>query len=135
MLTRDIQELIVSGVTFLVMGMFLGNLILIVLGMFPIVFLALGILIGQPREVIIERQGEDQKIWVDNQVTDTITATVRGGVGPVTFSDVLPESFRLEDGTNFKVLWIQTLKRTTASAFCLKFLITVLRQMAAGYGR
>jgi hypothetical protein len=82
MLTRDIQELIVSGVTFLVMGMFLGNLILIVLGMFPIVFLALGILIGQPREVIIERQGEDQKIWVDNQVTDTITATVRGGVGP-----------------------------------------------------
>jgi len=105
MLTRDIQELIVSGVTFLVMGMFLGNLILIVLGMFPIIFLALGILIGQPREVIIERKGEDQKIWVDNQVTDTITATVRGGVGPVTFSDVLPESFRLEEGTNFKVLW------------------------------
>ena len=53
MLTRDLQELIVSGVTFLVMGMFLGNLILIVLGMFPIVFLSLGIIIGQPKEVII----------------------------------------------------------------------------------
>ena len=105
MLTRDLQELIVSGITFLVMGMFLGNLILIVLGMFPIVFLSLGIIIGQPKEVIIDRHGEDQKIWVDKQVTDTITAKVKGGVGLVTFSDVLPESFRLEDGTNYKVLW------------------------------
>jgi len=105
MLTRDVQELVVSGVTFLVMGMFLGNLILIVLGLFPVVFLALGILIGQPREVETTRGGEDQKIWVDGQISDTIVATVRGGVGMVTFSDVLPDSFKLEEGTNFKVLW------------------------------
>lgn len=94
-----------SGIAFLVMGMFLGNLILIVLGLFPIVFLALGILIGQPREVEVSRSGEDQKIWVDNQVEDAITATIRGGVGMVTFSDVLPPSFQLENGTNFKVIW------------------------------
>ncbi len=96
MLTRDTQELVVSGVAFLVMGMFLGNLILIVLGLFPIVFLALGLLIGQPREVEIVRGGEDQKIWVDNQVEDTLTATIRGGVGTVTFSDILPPSFQLK---------------------------------------
>ncbi|UCH57936.1 MAG: DUF58 domain-containing protein [Candidatus Bathyarchaeota archaeon] len=105
MLTRDTQELVVSGVTFLVMGMFLGNLILIVLGLFPIVFLALGILIGQPREVVITRGGEDQKVWVDHQVEDTVTATVRGGVGLVTLSDVLPPSFQLDEGTNFKAMW------------------------------
>ena len=57
MLTRDTQELVVSGVVFLVMGMFLGNLILIVLGLFPIVFLAIGIIIGQPREVEVTRGG------------------------------------------------------------------------------
>ena len=105
MLTRDTQELVVSGVAFLVMGMFLGNLILIVLGLFPVVFLALGILIGQPREVEVVRGGEDQKIWVDNQVEDALTVTVRGGVGTVTFSDILPPSFQLEEGTNFKVMW------------------------------
>ena len=105
MLTRDTQELVVSGVAFLVMGMFLGNLILIVLGLFPIVFLALGILIGQPREVEVARGGEDQKIWVGNQVEDALTVTVRGGVGTVTFSDTLPPSFQLEEGTNFKVMW------------------------------
>jgi uncharacterized protein (DUF58 family) len=87
------------------MGMFLGNLILIILGLFPIVFLAIGLLIGQPREVEIIRGGEDQKIWVDGQIVDTITATVRGGVGLITFGDVLPDSFKLEEGTNFKAFW------------------------------
>jgi len=105
MLTRDTQELLVSGVTFIVMGMFLGNIILIVLGLFPTIFIALGIIIGQPQEVIAERTGENQKIYIDGEVSDTIKVTVKGGVGTVTFSDILPDSFKLEEGTNFKVLW------------------------------
>ena len=117
MLTADTQELVVSGVTFLVMGMFLGNLILIVLGLFPIVFLAIGIIIGQPREVEVTRSGEDQKIWADGQVEDTLTATVKGGVGMVSFSDVLPDSFKLEEGTNFKVLWKGARDRTETISY------------------
>jgi len=105
MLTRDTQELLVSGVTFIVMGMFLGNIILIVLGLFPTVFIALGIIIGQPQEVMAKRTGEDQKIYIDGEVSDTIKVTVKGGVGTVTFSDILPDSFKLVEGTNFKVLW------------------------------
>ncbi|MEE9518675.1 MAG: hypothetical protein V3V93_00285, partial [bacterium] len=105
MITQDTQELVVSGVTFMVMGMFLGNLIFIVLGLFPIVFLALGILIGQPQEVTVTREGEDAKVWVDNQIADTLTATVKGGVGLVSFSDPIPASFNLDEGTNVKFLW------------------------------
>jgi uncharacterized protein (DUF58 family) len=96
LITQDTQELVVSGVTFMVMGMFLGNLILIVLGLFPIVFLALGILIGQPQEVTVTREGEDAKVWVDNQIADSLTAT---------FSDPIPSSFNLDEGTNVKFLW------------------------------
>ncbi|MGD2141874.1 MAG: hypothetical protein PVH79_00155, partial [Candidatus Bathyarchaeota archaeon] len=77
MITRDTQELVVSGVTFIVMGMFLGNLILIVLGLFPVVFLSLGILIGQPREVEVNRGGTNQKVWVDRQINDSIVFTLR----------------------------------------------------------
>ena len=99
------QELILSSFAFMVMGMFLGNLILIVLGLFPIVFLAIGLLIGQPGEVEVRRGGEDLKVWVDGQVGDTLTVTVRRGVGLVTIADRLPKSFRLDEGTNFKVLW------------------------------
>jgi uncharacterized protein (DUF58 family) len=117
LITRDTQELLVSGVTFIVMGMFLGNLILIVLGLFPVVFLALGILIDQPKEVEVSRGGEDQKIWVDSQVVDTVTATIRGGVGMVTFSDVLPGSFKLDEGTNFKLLWKGPLENQTTITY------------------
>jgi uncharacterized protein (DUF58 family) len=105
MLTRDTQELLVSGVTFIVMGMFLGNLILIVLGLFPTIFLALGIMIGKPQEVTAQRIGDDRKIYVDGEVSDTIKVTVKGGVGSVTFSDILPNSFKLEEGTNFRIVW------------------------------
>ena len=105
MLTRDTLELVVSSFAFLVFGMFLGNLILIVLGLFPTIFLAISLLIGQPEEVVVERGGEDLKVWVDEQVGDTLTVSVRRGVGLVTVGDRLPKSFRLDEGTNFKVLW------------------------------
>jgi hypothetical protein len=89
----------------MVMGMFLGNLIFVVLGLFPIVFLAIGVLIRQPQDITVSRKGEDAKIWVDNQIADTLTATVKGGVGLVSFNDCIPSSFNLDEGTNVKFFW------------------------------
>ena len=105
MLTRDVLEPVVSAFAFLVMGMFLGNLILVILGLFPLIFLSLALLLGQPGDVEVRRGGEDQKVWVDGEVGDTLTVSVRGGVGLVTAGDRLPKSFRLDEGTNFKALW------------------------------
>jgi len=122
-LTQDTQELVVSGISFLIMGMFLGNLVLIVLGLFPIVFISLGILIGQPQEVVVTRSGEDQKVWVDYKIEDTITATVKGGVGLVSISDPLPPSFILDEGTNVKFLWKGPLEKQVTigyTATCAK---------------
>ena len=45
MLTQDTLELIVTAVVYIVLGMFLGNLILITLGLVPIIFLS-----GKSRE-------------------------------------------------------------------------------------
>jgi len=117
------QELVVSGISFLIMGMFLGNLVLIVLGLFPIVFISLGILIGQPREVEVTRSGEDQKVWVDYKIEDAITATVKGGVGLVSISDPLPPSFILDEGTNVKFMWKGPLEKQVTigyTATCAK---------------
>jgi len=105
LLTQDTIELVVTTVTFLVMGMFLGNLILISLGMAPVIFLALGVLIGQPRVTSVERVGKDIKINVDDKMGDRIMVNVEGGPGVVTVADVLPKSFALEEGTNFKAFW------------------------------
>ena len=85
--------------------MFLGNLILIILGLAPVIFLAIGVIIEKPRVTSVSRVGKDLKINVDDQIADRITVEVNGGPGVVTTADVLPKTFELKDGTNFKALW------------------------------
>jgi len=123
LLTQDTIELVVTAVTFLVMGMFLGNLILISLAMAPLIFLALGVLIGQPTVTSVERVGKDIKINVDDKMGDRIVVNVEGGPGVVTVADVLPKSFALEEGTNFKAFWKGLKPRTVEfgyTALCPK---------------
>jgi uncharacterized protein (DUF58 family) len=105
LLTRDNIELIVTAVTFMVLGMFLGNLILITLGLAPLIFLAIGVLIEKPKITSAERIGKDLKINVDDKIADHITVTINGGPGIVTAADILPKTFALTDGTNFKAFW------------------------------
>jgi uncharacterized protein (DUF58 family) len=105
MLTQDTLELIVTAIVYLVLGMFLGNLILITLGLAPIIFLSIAILIGQPAVTNVERVGKDVKVNVDDKVKDNLKVTIAGGPGIVTVSDILPKSFALEVGNNFKAVW------------------------------
>jgi uncharacterized protein (DUF58 family) len=105
MLTQDTLELIVTAVVYLVLGMFLGNLILITLGLTPIIFLSIAVLIGQPDVSSVERLGKDVKVNVDDTISDTLQVVITGGPGIVTVSDALPKSFALEEGNNFKVAW------------------------------
>lgn len=104
-LTRDTLELVVSAIGFLVLGMFLGNLIMITLGLAPLIFLSIGVLIGMPDVTHAERVGKDIKVNVDERISDKVTVTIEGGPGLVTISDKLPRSFKLEEGTNFRVVW------------------------------
>lgn len=105
MSTREALEPAVTSFAFVVVGMLLGNILLILIGLLPLLFVALSLLIPPPQEVEVERLGEDQSLWVDEQVSEIIRVRVRGGIGIVTIGDVLPSSFSLEEGTNFKALW------------------------------
>jgi uncharacterized protein (DUF58 family) len=105
MLTQDTLELVVTSVVYIVLGMFLGNIILITLGLAPIIFLSVAVLIGQPSVTHVERIGKDLKVNVDDKISDSLEVTIEGGPGLVTVSDKLPISFALEEGNNFKAVW------------------------------
>lgn len=105
MLTQDTLELVVTSVVYIVLGMFLGNMILITLGLAPIIFLSVAVLIGQPLVTHVERRGKDLKVNVDDKISDSLEITIEGGPGLVTVSDKLPISFALEEGNNFKAVW------------------------------
>jgi len=116
-LTRDTLELVVTAVTYIVLGMFLGNLILITLGLAPLVFLAFGVLIPQPHVTSAERRGKDVKVNVDDNISDKLTVTLEGGPGVITLADVLPRAFKLDEGTNFKAIWKGFAPRTVDFAY------------------
>ncbi len=123
MLTQDTLELIVTSVVYIVLGMFLGNLILITLGIAPIIFLSIAVLIGQPIVTSVERVGKDIKVNVDDKVSDSLQVTIDGGPGIVTVSDTLPNSFALEEGNNFKAVWKGLRQKTidlSYTALCAK---------------
>lgn len=105
MLTRDTLELIVTGIVYIVLGMFLGNMIMVTLGLAPVIFLSIAVIIGQPTVTEVERVGNDQKVNVDDKISDSLHIAIEGGSGLVTVSDVLPSSFALEEGNNFKAFW------------------------------
>lgn len=123
MLTEDTLELVVTSVVYIVLGMFLGNIILISLGLAPIIFLSLAVLIGQPSVTHVERIGKDLKVNVDDKISDSLEVTIEGGPGLVTVSDKLPISFALEEGNNFKAFWKGLNPRTvdlSYTALCAK---------------
>lgn len=105
MLTQDTLELIVTAIVYIVLGMFLGNLILITLGLAPIIFLSISVIVGQPSVTSVERTGKDIKLMVDDKVNDSLEVLIEGGPGVVTVSDTLPTCFSLEEGNNFKAVW------------------------------
>ena len=123
MLTEDNLELIVTSVVYIVLGMFLGNIIMITLGLAPIIFLSIAVLIGQPSVTHVERIGKDLKVNVDDKISDSLEVTIEGGPGLVTVSDKLPISFALEEGNNFKAVWKGLKPRTidlSYTALCAK---------------
>ena len=123
MLTQDTLELVVTTVVYIVLGMFLGNLILITLGLVPIIFLSISILVGQPTVTSVERVGGDIKVNVDDRISDSLQVTIDGGPGVVTVTDTLPKSFALEEGNNFKAYWKGLKPRTVDldyTALCAK---------------
>ena len=104
-LTRTPLRLTVSTLSFIVLGMFLGNMVLVYMGLLPVVYILLSLLLDPPRAVVVSNQVRYTNIWVDDIVEIRRTVGVRGGLGHVTLGEELPPFFEIVEGSNFKVIW------------------------------
>lgn len=105
MLTRIPHKLTVSTLTFIVLGMFLGNMVFVYMGLLPVVYILLSLLLDSPRAVAVSNQVRYTNIWVDDVVEIRRTIGIRGGLGHVTLGEELPSFFEIVEGSNFKVIW------------------------------
>jgi len=104
-LTKTPLKLTVSTLSFIVAGMVLGNMIFVYMGLLPVVYILLSLLLDRPEAVEVLNPVRFTNVWVDDVVEIRRKLRVRGGLGHVTVGEVLPPYFELVEGSNFKVLW------------------------------
>jgi len=105
MLTTYVLKFMVSFSILFLVGMMLGNSILIFLSLIPLFVMLFSLAFGTPKEVKFSRSKEIVVAKVDEEVEICGTAHVEKGVGIITLADAIPEHLELTRGSNFKVFW------------------------------
>lgn len=123
-LTRITYSVTASALTLIVAGMFLGNMLLIFLGILPLVTVLLGLIIDQPKNVEIEPPENTLNVWVNDEIKISRTVKVTGGLGPLTIGERIPNYFSLVEGNNFMVMW----KGFNDQTFQLSYVIKCTRR-------
>lgn len=85
--------------------MFLGNMILLYMGLLPVVYTLLGLLLSSPKTVEVVNPTIYTNVWVDDVVEIQRKVRVKKGLGHVTLGEKLPPYFELVEGINIKVVW------------------------------
>jgi len=98
-------RLFVGALSFITTGMFLGNMILVYMGLVPIVYLLLGFAVSHPDPPEVKSVVETSTLWVDEDVEIERPLSVEGGWGPVLVGESLPPEFELVGGSNIRLLW------------------------------
>jgi uncharacterized protein (DUF58 family) len=89
-----------------VVGIVLGNIVLLTSGFVLIIFIAFALAVQQPTRVSIKRDPRDPTSSFVGQVIErNALVSVESGVGPVIVNDPIPEQFELVEGSNYKMFW------------------------------
>lgn len=86
-------------------GFLLGNILMIMLAIVPMVYVCYTFIKREPSKITISRDPGDRSIYVKENIEIHEELNVGEGVGIVTVFDQLPPYFRIVEGSNFRVLW------------------------------
>ncbi|MFW6083426.1 MAG: DUF58 domain-containing protein [Thermoplasmatota archaeon] len=89
----------------LILGLMLGNSILIYISLVPLFFLLLGLFIDTPFRVYIKRKVSKTSVTRGHEIEINTKVKIKKGIGLVTVNDKLPENFQLTEGNNLNLLW------------------------------
>jgi uncharacterized protein (DUF58 family) len=103
--TRTVYELIGTSAALFLPGMFLGNLLLLCMGLVPIFFVFAGLTLVQPKNIEVRRTTGKESVVVGQVVENLVDIEIRDGIGVVVLADEVPKEFELVSGSNFKVIW------------------------------
>ena len=89
----------------LVLGLGLGNAVLLIGAVFVLLSALLATALSPPSGIVIERGVSRVTCWAGDVLTVDRRLTVRGGIGSVFVHDALPSELRVAGGNNLRVVW------------------------------
>jgi uncharacterized protein (DUF58 family) len=113
MITRVSQRILVSTIGWVLLGLVMGNMMLIYIGFIPFIYASIGFLIQSPQVYEISASEEQDELYIGDKVRVDRNLTVSEGIGPVIIYEEIPPEFRLIDGNNINIYWkgLEPIKR------------------------
>jgi len=105
MLTKYSIKFITIFIFSLLLGLILGNRVIITMSVVPLSLILVGIILESPGDLIIQNNWNSSRIWVGDILEIKYAITVSKGLGPVFLHQELPPHFALIEGNNFQVFW------------------------------
>ena len=112
---------IALSLVFLVLGLSLGNVVLLTGAVFVLLSTLLTTTLSPPSGIIIERSLPRTSCWVGDALKVNRQLTARGGIGSIVVHDVLPSEAQVVDGSNLRVVWKWPGRRIADISYQLRF--------------
>jgi uncharacterized protein (DUF58 family) len=91
--------------SFIITGMIFGNMIFVYMGLLPVVYIFISLLLEEPRIVQVVNNVNYSNAWVDDIIEVQRKIHIDSGFGYVSIGEDLPPFFELIEGSNFKIIW------------------------------
>jgi uncharacterized protein (DUF58 family) len=105
MLTKSSLKFIALFTSCLLIGLIIGNRVIIAMSLVPLSLILVGIVLESPGNLVIQNKFSSSRIWVGDVVEIKYEVIVNKGLGTVSLFQELPSHFALEEGNNFQVFW------------------------------
>lgn len=112
---------ITVALVLLVMGLVLGNVVLLTGAIFVLVSALLSTALPSPSGIVVARSLPKVACWVGDMLTVERWLTVRGGIGVVFVHDHLPPEAQVVNGSNLRVMWKWPGSSTTDISYEVQF--------------
>lgn len=112
---------IAVALVLLVLGLTLGNMILLSGAIFVLISALLSTALPPPSGIVVTRSLPKAAYWVGDTLTVQRRLTAHGGIGAVFVHDQLPQEAQVVQGSNLRLVWKWPGSMTTDTSYQLQF--------------
>jgi len=105
MLSKETTKLISLFIVIFLIGLALGNSIILSMSLIPLFTVLVGLLFRRPDSVEIKEVQRKGPSWVGEVDTLSFDVVIKDGIGVVAVAQQLPVNFQVLEGNNFGIYW------------------------------